>query len=221
MRDDEPLIRWDWIADHLDEITDRAIEHVWLTLIAVTIGFVISFALALFIIRRKGAYGPITAAAGIVYAIPSLALFALLVPVTGFTVLTAEIALVGYTILILVRNIVAGIQGVPPEISEAAEGMGYGRWARLWRVELPLALPVIVAGLRIATVSTIGLVTVSALIGQGGFGKLIDDGLRRFFPTLIFTGAALSVALAVLADALFVMVERVVTPWARVRDRSG
>ncbi len=221
MRDDEPLIRWDWIADHLDEITDRAIEHVWLTVIAVTIGFVISFALALFIVRRKGAYGPITAAAGIVYAIPSLALFALLVPVTGFTVLTAEIALVGYTILILVRNIVAGIQGVPPEISEAAEGMGYGRWARLWRVELPLALPVIVAGLRIATVSTIGLVTVSALIGQGGFGKLIDDGLRRFFPTLIFTGAALSVALAVLADALFVMVERVVTPWARVRDRSG
>ena len=133
--------------------------------------------------------------------------------------LTAEIALVSYTILILVRNIVAGLDGVPPEIREAAEAMGYTRVQRLWRVELPLAIPVIVAGLRIATVTTIGLVTVAALIGQGGLGKLIDQGLRQFFPTRVIVGAVLSVLVAVVADALFVALQRLLTPWARARGR--
>lgn len=217
MPEGEPLIRWDWLLDHTDDIIDRLVEHVWLTVVAVAVGFVISFVLALIAIRRGWTYGPITAATGILYTIPSLALFAILVPITGLSVLTAEIALVGYTLLILIRNIVAGIQGVPRDVIEAAEGMGFGIATQLVRVELPLAVPVIVAGLRIATVSTIGLVTVAALIGQGGLGKLIEDGLSRRFSTLYITGAVLSVALAVLADAAFVLLQRVLTPWARAR----
>jgi osmoprotectant transport system permease protein len=197
------------------------VEHIVLTVLAVGIGFLISFALAIAITRRRWLYGPVTATAGIVYTIPSLALFAILVPITGLTILTAEIALVGYTILILVRNIVAALDGVPAEVREAADAMGYSRWARLWRVELPLATPVIVAGLRIATVTTVGLVTVSALIGQGGLGDLIQDGIRRFFPTMIVLGAVLSVALAVVADVLLLALQRLVTPWTRARGGAG
>jgi osmoprotectant transport system permease protein len=214
-RDPGPLIRWDWLATHLDTLWERTLEHVLLTVIAVGVGFAISFGLALLIRRRPGAYAPITATSGVLYTIPSLALFAVLAPITGLTLLTAEIALVSYTLLILVRNIVAGLEGVPADVREAADAMGFTGWNRLWRVELPLAVPVVVAGLRIATVSTIGLVTVSALIGQGGYGRLIEDGLRRFFPTMYLTGAVLSVALAVVADALFVLLQRRATPWAR------
>ncbi|MBA2570864.1 MAG: ABC transporter permease [Chloroflexi bacterium] len=217
MPEGEPLIRWDWLLDHTDDIAARLVEHVWLTVIAVVVGFAISFVLALIAVRRGWTYGPITAVTGILYTIPSLALFAILVPITGLSVLTAEIALVGYTLLILIRNIVAGIQGVPADVTEAAEGMGFSTTSRLIRVELPLALPVIVAGLRIATVTTIGLVTVAALIGQGGLGKLIEDGLSRRFSTLYITGAVLSVVLAVLADAGFVLLQRALTPWARAR----
>lgn len=221
MPEGEPLIRWDWLATHVDTLWQRTLEHIVLTVLAVSIGFAISFALALLIRRRPGTYGPTTATSAVLYTIPSLALFAMLVPITGFTVLTAEIALVSYTLLILVRNIVAGLAGVPAEVREAADAMGFTNSRRLWQVELPLALPVIVAGLRIATVTTIGLVTISALIGQGGYGRLIEDGLRRFFPTMYLTGAVLSVVLAVLADAIFVVVERRATPWLRARaERS-
>jgi osmoprotectant transport system permease protein len=218
MREGQPFIDWEWLATHLDDVWARIVEHVWLTAIAMVVGFVIAFALSLMAIRRRWAYGPITAVTGILYTIPSLALFAALVPLTGLTVLTAEIALVSYTLLILVRNIVAGIDGVPVDVRDAADGMGYGRWQRLWRVELPLAVPVIIAGLRIATVTTIGLVTVSAYVGQGGLGKLILDGLRRFFPTMYVTAAVLSVLLAILADAAFVLLQRRATPWARAQS---
>jgi osmoprotectant transport system permease protein len=220
-REPEPLVRWEWLATHLDTLWERTLEHVLLTVIAVAVGFAISFALALVIRRRPGAYAPITAGAGVLYTIPSLALFAMIAPITGLTLLTAEIALVSYTLLILVRNIVAGLEGVPADVREAADAMGFTGWGRLWRVELPLAVPVIVAGLRIATVTTIGLVTVSALIGQGGYGRLIEDGLRRFFPTMYLTGAVLSVLLAVIADALFVALQRRATPWARARAAAG
>jgi osmoprotectant transport system permease protein len=213
----EPLIRFDWLAQRLDMLAFRTLEHIWLTVLAVSIGFAISFALALYIRRNRRTLGPITATASVLYSIPSLALFAILVPITGLTTLTAQIALVSYTLLILVRNIVAGLDGVPAEVREAADGLGYTSLGRLWHVELPLALPVIIAGLRIATVTTIGLVTVAALIGQGGLGFLITDGLRRFFPTLYVTGAVLSVLLAVVADALFVALQRVTTPWAHAR----
>lgn len=217
MPEPEPLIRWDWLAERLDLLAMRTLEHIWLTVLAVGIGCAISFALALYIRRRPRSYEPITAGAGVVYSIPSLALFGLLVPITGLSLLTAQIALVSYTLLILVRNMVAGLQGVAADVAEAADGLGYTPLGRLLRVDVPLALPVIIAGLRIATVSTIGLVTVAALIGQGGLGFLILDGLRRFFPTLYIAGAVLSVLLAVIVDAMFVLLQRAVTPWARAR----
>ena len=213
----EPLVRWGWIADHLDEIGRRTAEHLQLTGIAVGAGFVIAMALALVAIRYRRAYAPITWAAGVLYTIPSLALFALLIPLTGLSTLTAEIGLVSYTLLILVRNIVAGIDGVPRSVREAAIAMGYRRTRLLLEIELPLALPVIIAGLRIATVTTVGLVTVTALIGQGGYGFLIADGLRRFFNTPLLVGATLSVAMAIVLDASLVVVERALSPWARKR----
>ena len=210
----EPLIRWDWIASHLDEFAFRLGEHVELTVIAVGVGFVIAFALSLLILRVPRAEGPITWITGTLYTIPSLALFALLIPYTGLTILTAEIGLVGYTLLILIHNIVRGIRGVPADVRQAAVGMGYAPREILVRVELPLALAVIIAGVRVATVTTIGLVTVTALIGQGGFGYLILTGMQRgFFTTEMIAGAVLSVALAVVADALLVMLQRRLTPW--------
>jgi osmoprotectant transport system permease protein len=212
----EPLIQWDWIASHLDEFAFRLGEHVELTVIAVGVGFLIAFALSLLILRVPRAEGPITWITGTLYTIPSLALFALLIPYTGLTILTAEIGLVGYTLLIFINNIVRGIRGVPADVREAAVGMGYTPREILWRVELPLAAAVIIAGTRIATVSTIGLVTVTALIGQGGFGFLILIGLQRFFTTELIAGAVLSVALAVVADALLVLLQRRLTPWARL-----
>ena len=221
MTPSEPLVRWDWIASHLDVIALRLAEHVWLTFLAVSIGFGISFVLAIWANRDRRVYPPITAAAGIIYTIPSLALFALLIPFTGLSVLTAEIALVGYTLLILVRNITVGLDGVPPDVREAAEGMGYGRWQRLWRVELPLAVPVIVAGLRVATVSTIGLMTVAAIIGQGGLGVFILEGLNTFFATKVYLGAVLSVLLAAVADLLFLALQRRLTPWAAARASAA
>ena len=215
MTEGEPLIRWDWIASHLDEFAFRLGEHVELTVIAVGVGFVIAFALSLLILRAPRTEGPITAVTGTLYTIPSLALFALLIPYTGLTVVTAEIGLVSYTLLILVRNIVRGIRGVPADVREAAVGMGYAPREVLWRIELPLALAVIIAGVRLATISTIGLVTVTSLIGQGGFGFLILIGIQRFFTTELIAGAVLSVALAILADALLVLLQRRLTPWAR------
>jgi osmoprotectant transport system permease protein len=212
---ERPLIDWDWIATHLDDLWDLTVEHITLTVIAVSVGFLLSFLLSLMVIRWRGTYGPITAVAGILYTIPSLALFAALVPITGLTATSALIALVSYTLLILVRNIVTGIDGVPADAREAADGMGFTGSGRLWRVDLPLATPVIVAGLRIATVTTIGLVTVSALIGQGGLGQLINEGLQTSFPTKTITGAVLSVLLAVLADVCFVVLGRRLTPWQR------
>ncbi len=222
MRPDQPLLDVGWIADNLDQIGQRLGEHVLMTGIAIVIGFVISFAVALLVRRYRLAYGPVLAVSGVLYTIPSLALFALLQPFFGFSLLSAEVALVSYTILILVRNIVAGLEGVPEEVREAANGMGYTRGQRLWSVELPLALPVIIAGLRIATVSTVGLVTVTSLIGLGGLGYLIVTvGIKLFFPTPILVGAFLSIALAVVADVGLIALERALTPWARGRAQPA
>jgi osmoprotectant transport system permease protein len=216
---DEPFIRWDWIVANLDDIGERTWEHVVMTAIAVSVGFVISFAISLLIVRWRRLYGPVIGLSGVLYAIPSLGLFALLIPLTGVSLLTAEVALVSYTLLILVRNIVAGFDGVAPEIVEAARGMGYGPWELLWRVQLPLALPTIVAGLRIATVTTVGLVAVTALIGQNNLGSLIvQRGIRASFPTAIMVGALGSVLLALIADLGFVAVQRRLTPWVPTRN---
>jgi osmoprotectant transport system permease protein len=215
---DEPFIRFDWILDNLDQIGQRLGEHVSMTVAAVSIGFVISFGLALVARRFPRSYGPILAVTGTLYAIPSLALFALLLPITGLSLATGIVALVLYTLLILVRNIVTAIEGVSPEVIDAATAMGYSPGQRFWRVELPIAMPVVVAGLRIATVTTIGLVAITTFIGLGGLGYLIiNSGTRRFFPTSIYTGVILCVLLAFLADLALQWLQRRLTPWARAR----
>lgn len=215
----EPLVRWSWVFDHLDDIGARTAEHFRLTAIAVGIGFVLAMFLSIVAIKYRRTYAPISWITGALYTIPSIALFALLIPVTGLSVVTAEIGLVSYTLLILIRNIVAGIDGVPSATKDAALAMGYRRWRMFLAVELPLALPVIIAGLRIATVTTVGLVTITALIGQGGYGFFILDGLRRSFDTPLVLGALLSVAMAVAFDVALLGVQRALTPWAR-RPRS-
>lgn len=213
----EPLIRWDWVLSHLGDIVGRIGEHLVLTGLAVGFGFVIAFVFSLWALRWPWLYPPLTWVAGVLYTIPSLALFALLIPFTGLSILTAEIGLVSYTLLILVRAIVGGIRSVPAEVREAAVGMGYSPSQVLWKIELPLAVPVIIAGVRVATITTIGLTTVTALIGQGGLGALILDGIQRFFTTPLLVGAVLSIALAVVIDAGLVLLQRLATPWVRAR----
>jgi len=222
MTEEAPFFRLDWVFDNLDMLAQRTAEHVVLTLIGVGFGVLIAFPVTLLIHRRRRLIGPVVGFAGILYAIPSLALFGLLIPVTGIGLVTAEIALVSYTLLILVRNGLSGLDGVAPEIVEAATGMGHTRIQQLWRVQLPLATPVIIAGIRIATVTTIGLVAVTALIGQGGLGfVIITIGINRFFPTAILVGVGLSVLLAVLADRGLVLAEQALTPWARAGSGEG
>ncbi len=223
MTGERPLIDWSWIAGHLPTIAALTLQHAVLTIIAVCAGFAISFGIALWSRRDRRVYGPATAVSGTLYTIPSIALFAVLVPFTGLTILTVEIPLVTYTLLILIRNIVAGFDSVPADVLEAADGMGYTGRERLRRVELPLAVPLVFAGLRLATVSTVGLVTVGALIGDawGGLGVLINEGLQTFFPTKVYVGAILSIALAFAADIALVRTQRRATPWVRGReDRS-
>ena len=214
---EDPWIRWSWISGHADVILSALLQHIQLTLIAVVVGLLIAVPLGLVAWRSRLLRGPIFSLTGILYTIPSLALFAFLIPFTGLTILTAEIGLVGYTLLILVRNIVVGLNAVPDEVREAARGMGFRPFAELARVDIPLAIPAIIAGVRIATVTTIGLVTVTALIGEGGLGSLIYDGLLRDFKTPLVVGTVLSVALAVVADIGLAGAQRVITPWARTR----
>lgn len=216
----QPLIRWSWIGDHLDDIAAALWQHLVITFITVAIGFVLAMLLSIVAIRFRLTFTPINAVTGVMYAVPSLALFILLTPITGLTTLTALIALVSYTLQILFRSIVAGIDGVPASVTESARGMGFKPHQRLWRVELPLAVPVIIGGLRIATVTTVGLVPIAGLLGadQGGLGRLIFDGLNRFFNTPLLIGALLTVVLAVLLDVGLVALQRALTPWARRRQ---
>jgi osmoprotectant transport system permease protein len=211
------VIDWGWVGDHLDELAFRTLQHLYLAAIAVAVGFVISFGLAIWSIRRRAVYPPIAAIAGILYTIPSLALFVALVPITRYSILTAEVPLILYTLLIFLRNIVAGFDAVPTDVLEAADGMGYRPSTRLWRVELPLAIPLVIAGVRLASVSTIGLVTVTGILGDafGGVGFFIFEGYRHGFPTEIAFGAVPSILLAVGADLLLVAVQRRLTPWTR------
>ena len=219
MIEGKPLIDFGWILDHLDDIAESIVQHLQLTILPLIAGFFIALILAIWAVRQPRAYGPITAVTGIMYTIPSLAAFAILRPIFGLSLLTALIPLTTYTLLILVRNIVAGFQAVPADVLEAAEGMGYTRRQRLLRVELPLAVPLMLAGVRLASVTTIGLATVAAVLGNsfGGLGQLITEGLQTFFPTKYLLGAALSVVLAFMADALFVQLEKVITPWTHAR----
>ena len=210
----------DWVRDNWADVLQPAlVQHIKLTVIAVVVGFVIAFACAMVARRLRLFERPFDLISALLYTIPSLALFQLLVPITGLSVATVEVALVSYTLLILFRNIMVGLRAVPADVREAARGMGMSGRQILWRVELPLALPAIMAGIRIATVSTIALATVAAFVSPEGLGRPIFLALRQFFNTELIVTAALAVGLALVADALLVLVQRALTPWTRVAVR--
>jgi osmoprotectant transport system permease protein len=212
-----PIFQWKWVDRNADDIVQRLVEHISLTAAALGIGLVVSIGLAVVSLRYRWSYGVILSTAGALYVIPSLGAFALLVPFFGLTFISAMIPLATYTLLILVRNIVTGVDQVPAEVREAAIGMGYTRGRLLWQIELPLALPVVIAGLRVAAVTTIGLVTVTSMLGLGGLGYFIRAGIQSATPnsTEIIVGMALSVVLAVVVDLLLWLGERLLTPWTR------
>jgi len=207
----------DWVREHWhDTLQPALVQHIELALIAVAIGFAIAFLLALVGLRYRVLDAPIGYWADFLYTIPSLALFQLLVPFTGLTTLTVEIALVSYTLLVLYRNMIEGLRAVPAEVIESARGAGFTRTQTFLQVELPLATPTIMAGVRIATVSTISIATVAATILPQGLGYPIFIALRQdVFKTEIFAAGALAVALALTADALLHLLERALTPWTR------
>jgi osmoprotectant transport system permease protein len=211
----DPWVNWTWLSTHIPLFVAATQQHLTLTGIAIFGGLALSLPLGLAAHRWRRLRNPVLAFFGVVYTIPSLALFALLVPYTGLGVLTAEIGLIGYTVQILVRNLLVGLESVSPEVLDAADGMGYRPLARLFRVELPLALPAMFAGIRIATVTTIGLVTITALIGLGGLGQLINRGLIENFHTPLVVATVLSIALALVADLTLVVLQRIAVPWSR------
>lgn len=211
-----------WFFDNFSSrFEPRLIEHIELTAIAVGIGSVIAFTAAILAYKKNWFETPFSLFSAFMYTIPSLALFELLVPITGINRLTAEIGLVSYTLLILFRNTLTGLRAVPQASLEAAQAMGLTSRQSLIRVELPLAVPAIMAGLRIATVTTISLVTVAAYIGAGGLGAPIFDAIQTGFKTEFIAAGALAVALAIVIDVLLVLVERAITPWSRRRLRDA
>ncbi len=211
------VLDWAWISTNLDTIWEQFQEHVILTVLPVGFGFLIAFPMALVAVRWPKLYSPLLGMTGVLFSIPTLALFVVMIPFTGLSRATAIIPLTLYTLLILVRNTVEGLASVPSDVSESAEAMGYRRTRRLFKIELPLALPVIVAGLRIATVNTIAYVAITSLIGQGGLGRLMLDGFQRQFPTPLIVGLTLAVAFAVATDLGLLSIERALTPWKRAR----
>jgi osmoprotectant transport system permease protein len=207
-----------WFVDNFDRVfVPRLVEHIWLTLLAVGIGFAIAFTAALVAYTLDWFETPFAILAAFLYTIPSLAFFQLLVPITGLTVTSAEIALVSYTILILFRNTLTGLREVPEDARLAARAMGLTKGQVLRRVELPLALPAIMAGIRIATVTTISLATVAAFIGVGGLGQPIFNAIQSGFKTQFIAAGLLAVALALVADGLLVLLQRMLAPWLRAR----
>ena len=203
----------DWIADNFDRYVDPFFEHVYLTVAAVAIGFAISFALALLAYRRRWLIAPVTQVTGVLYTVPSIAAFFLLLPLTGRGKTTALIALVAYVLLIIFRNVLAGLDNVPSETKDAGRGMGLTDRQLLWRVEVPLALPEIMAGLRIAVTTTVGLATLAFFAGAGGLGGQIFADIT--FKSNVVVAGGLAVLLAALLDGLILLTQRAVTPWTR------
>ena len=214
------MIDWAWIGDHLGAIAGRLGQHIELTVIALVVGFATSISLALWSLRRPRAKALVIGVTGVLFTIPSLAMFAAFISITGVSLLTAEIPLVLYTLVIYVRNMLVGLESVPADVLEAADASGFRPRERLLRVELPLAIPLIVSGLRLACVSTIGLVTITSTIGDafGGLGFFIKE--RPFFATEVLVGALGSIALALAADAGFARLQRRLTPWATARSAA-
>ena len=214
---------WEWIVDNRAEILHLLLQHLQLTVIAVLVGFAISFPLAVLAYRHRALYPPITWITGLLYTIPAIGLFVLLLPFTGLSVTTAEIGLVSYTLLILIRNTVAGLRAVPEDVKEAARGMGYTNRQMLWRVELPLSVPYLAAGFRTAAVQVVATASLAALVAGGGLGQIISEGFGLTLAVgggQVVAGGFLVALLALLVEGTFAVVERLVTPRALRPGRS-
>ena len=216
------LLRNDWVcAEYVrtraDDLLDALAEHVSITLVALLIGVLVAVPLAVLAHRWRPARPVTLGAAAALYTVPSLAMFSLLLPLTGLSAATVITGLVLYSLTILVRTVLAGLDGVDDDVREAAEGMGYGRGRLLWKVELPLALPATFAGIRVAAVSTVALTTVGTIVGFGGLGDLLTRGMRANFHAEVLTASVLCVLLAVAADLALLAVQRLATPWQRGR----
>ncbi|MEU2577143.1 ABC transporter permease [Streptomyces anulatus] len=221
MAEQNCLVTNDWICGEYlrsrsQELTDATVQHIGITVVSVLIGLAVAFPLALLARRGRRFAGPVLGLTTVLYTVPSLAMFSLLLPVFGLSAALVVTGLVLYSLTILVRNILAGLEAVPEEARDAARGMGYGPGRLLWEVELPLALPAVMAGLRIATVSTVALTTVGSLVGKGGLGNLIEDALPSFFKAQVLAASVLCVLLAVAADLLLLGLQRLLTPWTRI-----
>lgn len=211
-----PWVDLSYVRDNSEALLAATRQHVELTVVSVLLGLLLAVPLALLARRYRRFETPVVGFTGLLYTIPSLALFAILAPVTGLTGTTVVIGLTAYTLLVLVRNLLAGLDGVPEDVREAARGMGVGPVRMLLRVELPLALPTVMAGVRVATVSTVALVTVGVVVSNGGLGQLIFSGLNNnLYRAEIFTATAACVLLALVADLLLLGLEKLLTPWTR------
>ena len=216
-----PWFSWEYVRQNIDSLTADLQQHLSLTLAAVTVAALIGIPLAILAYRIEWLTGPILSLSGVLYTIPSLALYALLGPLLGLSFLTALIGLVLYALLVVVRNTLTGLRQVPADVREAAQGMGYGQARQLWRVEVPLAMPSIMTGLRIATVSTVALVTVCVVVGHGGFGKEIITGFNNnFYQPQIMAGTIGCLLVALVLDLLLIGVGRLVMPWVRGRHAT-
>jgi osmoprotectant transport system permease protein len=209
-----------YLADYRSELVDATVQHLLITISAVLLGIAIAFPMALLARRFVRLQTAVMGASTALYTVPSLALFPLLVPFTGISATTVVLGLALYALTILVRSILDGLASVPDDVRESARGLGYGPATQLFRIELPLALPVMMGGLRVATVSTVALTTVGALVANGGLGNLIAEGVLTDFKAELLAACVLCVAIAVLLDLLIVGTQWVVTPWTRTRREA-
>ncbi|MFE0647206.1 ABC transporter permease [Streptomyces sp. NPDC059534] len=217
---DDCLARNEWICgEYLSTrsgiLADAVVQHLQLTGASVALGLLLALPLALVARRRRWAAGPVLGVTTVLYTIPALAMFSLLLPVYGLSAALVVAGLVLYSLTVLVRNILAGLRAVPEETRQAARGLGYGPVRLLLAVELPLAAPAAMAGLRMATVSAVSLVTIGAIVGHGGLGNLIYAGMNTYFKSQVLTASALCVVIAVAADLLLLGAQRLLTPWTR------
>lgn len=213
-----PWVSWDYVSTHIPELLAAGREHLLLTVASVLLAVLVAFPLAVLVRRYRVLMGPVLTISGVLYTIPALALISLLWPVFGLSPMTVILALALYALLVVLRNTVVGLDEVDPAVVDAARGMGMGRRGILWRVEVPLALPTIIAGIRIATVSTVGLVTIGALVGYGGFGGLILSGFQQnFWHAQILTATVGCIVLAMLFEGLLHWAQQRAAPWTRGR----
>ncbi|HET7453888.1 MAG TPA: ABC transporter permease [Solirubrobacterales bacterium] len=212
------LFCWDWAKENIDRYGTPTVQHLEIVLISVLVGFVVAFALALIAHRTRWLQPPLLTATGVLYTIPSIAFFFLLLPITGFGRDTAIIVLAAYTLQIIYRNTILGLANVPASVKDAARGMGFTNRQILWKVELPLAIPEIIAGLRVAVVSTIAIATLVVFINAGGLGTQIYGSGNLTFPTSIFIAMAIVMTMALLFDLVLLTAQRLTTPWRRERQ---